>query len=328
MLELHNRPSAEDKEVKNAQRDRLSFYDPAGRGLKVKEESVIPLDAGTFRVDADVANFGDVSLLRVGVGGKAMGTTVLDPDYLAFAIPVSWDGEYFINGEPACRTSIYLAADTSCIHVRGSRRLTLGVTLPRTAFLETVAALRGVEPEVLTAADRLLTHTPAAASELRRRIGGIIEASGANHALTRPPREMAHEVFGLMADAYLAARPGTTPKGQAIRHPDRIVSKAEERFMAVEGMPVSLADLCAATGVSKSTLYIAFHRVCGQSPLEYFHKRRLGRARFSLMGNSPQRGAVKRVALDNGFTELGRFSVEYRRLFGESPSATLNQPPA
>jgi AraC-like DNA-binding protein len=303
--------------------DRLSAYDPAGQGLKVKEESVIPLDAGTFRVDADVANFGDVSLLRVGVGGKAMGTTVLDPDYLAFAIPVSWAGEYFINGELACRTSIYLAADTTCVHVRGGRRLTLGVVLPRTAFIETVAALRGVEPEVLTAADRLLTHTPTAASELRRRIGAVIEASGADHALSRPPQEMAHEVFGLMTDAYLAARPGTTPKGQPIRQPDRIVRKAEERFMAAEGVPVSLADLCAAAGVSKSTLYLAFDRVCGQPPLQYFHKRRLTRARLHLLESPPWRGAVKRVALETGFTELGRFAGEYRRLFGEAPSATL-----
>jgi AraC family ethanolamine operon transcriptional activator len=134
---------------------------------------------------------------------------------------------------------------------------------------------------------------------------------------------MAHDVFGLMADAYLAARPGTTPRRELIRRPDRIVKTAEEHFMASEGRPVSLADPCAVAGVSKSTLYLAFDRVCGQPPLQYFHKRRLAWARLRLMEASPRRGAVKRVALDTGFTELGRFAAEYRRLFGESPSATL-----
>jgi transcriptional regulator GlxA family with amidase domain len=32
---------------------------------------------------------------------------------------------------------------------------------------------------------------------------------------------------------------------------------------------------------------------------------------------------VKRVALDQGFGHLGRFSAHYRELFGESPSATI-----
>jgi AraC-like DNA-binding protein len=34
---------------------------------------------------------------------------------------------------------------------------------------------------------------------------------------------------------------------------------------------------------------------------------------------------VKRAAYDAGFTEMGRFSVEYRRFFGESPSDTLHR---
>lgn len=128
----------------------------------------------------------------------------------------------------------------------------------------------------------------------------------------------------MMMDVFLSADQRKTPTREVIFRPDRIVRLAEEHFMAAEGSPVSLADLCAAAGVSKSTLYAAFHRVCGQSPLSYFHKRRLNRARIQLLESPLQRGAVKRVAIETGFTESGRFASEYRRLFGESPSATLN----
>ena len=101
--------------------------------------------------------------------------------------------------------------------------------------------------------------------------------------------------------------------------------RAEERFFASQGAAVSLADLCAATGVSQSTLYRAFDAVCGEPPLAYFHKRRLTVAGRVLVKSSARHGGVKRAAMAAGLTEFGRFSVEYRRLFGESPSATLNR---
>jgi len=36
---------------------------------------------------------------------------------------------------------------------------------------------------------------------------------------------------------------------------------------------------------------------------------------------------VTQIALAHGFTHMGRFSVEYQRQFGESPSVTLRRRP-
>jgi AraC-like DNA-binding protein len=53
--------------------------------------------------------------------------------------------------------------------------------------------------------------------------------------------------------------------------------------------------------------------------------RRMHLARRALRAADPT--VTTQIATDYGFWELGRFSVGYRSLFGESPSASLRRPP-
>jgi AraC-like DNA-binding protein len=85
--------------------------------------------------------------------------------------------------------------------------------------------------------------------------------------------------------------------------------------------PITLDQLQAAAGVSARTLQEACLAYWGQTPLELVAARRLEAVRSILAG-----GAVSTVtdaAVGSGFSHLGRFSVTYRRAFGESPSETL-----
>ena len=61
-------------------------------------------------------------------------------------------------------------------------------------------------------------------------------------------------------------------------------------------------------------------------PARYLWLRRLHLARRALLLASEGGATVTSVAMAHGFWELGRFSVGYRALFGESPSATLRRP--
>ena len=56
---------------------------------------------------------------------------------------------------------------------------------------------------------------------------------------------------------------------------------------------------------------------------EYARVWGLNAARLDLVADDSPLHTVTEIALDNGFTHLGRFSVNYRELFGESPSETL-----
>jgi AraC-like DNA-binding protein len=49
-------------------------------------------------------------------------------------------------------------------------------------------------------------------------------------------------------------------------------------------------------------------------------------AHRALLRADPATATVTKIATDLGFWELGRFSVEYREMFGVSPSVSLRQP--
>jgi AraC family ethanolamine operon transcriptional activator len=80
------------------------------------------------------------------------------------------------------------------------------------------------------------------------------------------------------------------------------------------------------TQVSERTLEYAFREQVGMPPARYLRLRRLNGARRELRAAAPGTERVRDVAMRWGFWQLGRFAVEYRRLFAERPSDTLGGP--
>jgi AraC-like DNA-binding protein len=62
-------------------------------------------------------------------------------------------------------------------------------------------------------------------------------------------------------------------------------------------------------------------------PIRYLTLRRMHLVRRALLRAESLETSVTRIATDHGFWELGHFSVAYRALFGETPSASLRQSP-
>jgi transcriptional regulator GlxA family with amidase domain len=77
--------------------------------------------------------------------------------------------------------------------------------------------------------------------------------------------------------------------------------------------------------VNPRTLQLAFHAIAGTGPHDFLACRRLNRARRMLLASRSEETNVTAVATAQGFTELGRFAVRYRRMFGESPAESLRR---
>jgi AraC family ethanolamine operon transcriptional activator len=103
---------------------------------------------------------------------------------------------------------------------------------------------------------------------------------------------------------------------------------AEEYLRAHADTPVSVSELCEITGINQRTLFLGFQERYGLSPKAYLKMLRLNAARRELLRSAPGDSgiSVTRLATKWGFFHLGRFSIDYRAMFGESPIETLKRP--
>jgi AraC-like DNA-binding protein len=111
------------------------------------------------------------------------------------------------------------------------------------------------------------------------------------------------------------------------RHHARVMGRVEEALTANPGEPLYMAELSAQVGASYWTLRDCCLEYLGMSPKRYLWLRRMNLARRALRRANAEKTTVTEIASDYGFSELGRFSVAYRSLFGESPATALRRLP-
>ncbi|WP_162530626.1 AraC family transcriptional regulator [Rhodovastum atsumiense] len=104
-----------------------------------------------------------------------------------------------------------------------------------------------------------------------------------------------------------------------------LMDRLEAIILTAAHGTLTATDLAAATGVAGRTLRACCHAFTGMGPTQYVLRRRMALVRHALARADPDRHNVTGMALAHGFSELGRFAVLYKTLFGESPSVTLKR---
>ncbi|KRR18795.1 helix-turn-helix domain-containing protein [Bradyrhizobium retamae] len=104
----------------------------------------------------------------------------------------------------------------------------------------------------------------------------------------------------------------------------RGVRRALDAMRANVGHSWRLTELAAIGGVSGRTLQRQFLSFVGKTPRAALREIGLECARRELLQGTPDI-KIMDVALRSGFPHFGRFSIEYRRRYGETPSQTLKR---
>jgi AraC-like DNA-binding protein len=199
------------------------------------------------------------------------------------------------------------------------------MSMPETALVEDTRALLG--EEIATGTASIVNRPP---EHLLVRLRMLHQAAG-QLARTAPDVLSHPEVSRAIEQELVLAMVGcltSEDDNQVVRdatRPAALMSRFEALLRSKLDGPVYLTEICSELGVVERTLRYHCHDHLGMSPHRYLWLRRMQLAQQALRRADGSRSTVTSIANDYGFGELGRFSVSYRRLFGESPSATLKR---
>ena len=223
-------------------------------------------------------------------------------------------------------TEIIRHSDGDAYHHRSSGSASFGaMSLPVADMVSAGAAIAGLD---LTPPKDALTLTPApsamaklqrphaAAGQLAEDAPDIIANPDAARGLEQA---LIEAMVGCLKNSEVI--PNSSAQGQhaiVMRRFRRVVEENPEQ-------PLYMPEICEAIRVSDRTLRMVCQEHLGMGPKRYLVLRRMHLARRELREAASEATTVTDIATRFGFWQLGRFAVEYRSLFGESPSATLHR---
>lgn len=282
----------------------------------------VQLEPGKMKCRIDFIAAGNTFLYLEDYPLRTHLTGELLHNRFGFAVPVAGPSLKFSGEEmDYCRLASAMTGEEMDVFAPGGLRQFV-VLLDHARLLEW-ADQAALSPEVQRALRRgrstmPLVAKPRAVMALGQRLKHMLHLAAVGE-LTMDPAYFDDWVYE-QALSILDVK--DIPRG---RPPAAVLVRRAVEISEEQSGPVRIAPLCAALRVSPGSLETAFKSVTGVTPHVFFLRRRLNKARNALLREDADQCRVTDIALRLGFSELGRFAVRYRELFGESPSVTLRR---
>ena len=314
--------SRQAKQVFSGILRREAIEDMAGAVRQFFDLEAVQLEPGSFRCQIDFVAAGNAFFYREHYPVRTQLTGELLHNRFGFAVPVQGPGLKFSGEEmDHCRLASAMTGEQMDVFAPGG--LEQFVVLLDHARLLELADQAGLPADLQRAlqpgrATMPLLAKPRAVAAFGRELQRVVR-EGIAGQLQVDADYLEDWVYGqalAILDIKEAAL-GRPPAAVTVRRAIEIVD--------TQGGPVRIAHLCGALRVSPSSLEGAFKTITGVTPHAFFLRRRLSQARSVLLREHPAQRKVTDVAAELGFSELGRFAVRYREMFGETPSETLKR---
>jgi AraC-like DNA-binding protein len=308
----------------------LAFDDPYSYQAAIRAANValVPTARGAFHAELVQADFRCLWIQRFQESAPLVKYVAMNRQRLPILFLSDPLQPSIVHGnlEASSESVVMYGAGVSLHHrsSAGNRYATMSLSPDDLARAAYAFAGRELPPPAETFA---MKPSPHILSRLRRlhAVAGRLAADSPG-ALAHP--EVARALEEALTHTMLRCLTENAPPvtDQSLSRRRSAMARLEELLAMNHDRPVYLSEICVAARASERTIRVWCQEHFGMGPVRYLWLRRMHLARQAMLLASSEGQTVTSIAMAHGFWELGRFSVAYRGLFGETPSATLGKP--
>lgn len=275
------------------------------------------LDSGAPRIGARMLVGSHITVVGFRFGRAYHQRGFAPRDALNFGIPFEGSLDWHRNQVEVPQVLCF-NGDSGFDAVSGAGFTGVTLSVPKNWLHETAAAFGMPVPDQVFDRRAGFAFMP---SEATRKLTGQLRA-----VLTSGPRRFDTDWESDTTLELIAAALGDSKCNDTstLNKRARAIKLALDFTDAHRGEAIRVRDICRETGVPWRTLDRAFRERFGVGPKAYLMRGRLCGARESL-GGGPHDQRIVDVANAWGFWHMGQFARDYKRLFGELPSQTLDR---
>ncbi|WP_346893865.1 helix-turn-helix domain-containing protein [uncultured Roseibium sp.] len=289
--------------------------------------AIVQLDPGHLGLTSVEVRGRDSFIIRSMTGARSIWTTVPEADWVGYIIPITWKGEFILNGMSATPYTVFSLDGAHEFDFVAEHRDAITVGIRKSVLSRTISGLIGRDFS-LDADTHRQQYIPTSYREwllrLFRKPLACASSKGPGATFGRLPRSVELATIEATADWIIETAQLKISETANSRRELKIVRDSIRKIRGADCSLVTVADLCHMSGVGKSRLHQAFSDIYRMSPGAYLHRLRLTSIREKLLSEEAPPRSVKDVAIQHGFLSSGQFARAYRGMFGELPSQTLS----
>lgn len=305
--------------------DREEFRHALLRTFDVSKLTIF--EPGEIRARGNLARLSEISLGFSSCGPR-LGTSFSECDFVRLHFALSGQ-----SATTSAGVTTVTSNQQSCVTSAG-RALTIDhgqncehvfVRFPAEALLRKLTAILGAKPKQPIVFCPVLKMDSSLAQGLRELTFFLVRQLDAPKT-TLPPfaiGELEHSIMSTLLYATEHNYNEVLEKQVADDIP-ALVRRVEDLIEASGMKKINTEELFKETEVSARVIYRTFQRHRGYSPMAFAKMVRLRHANTKLRA-ADNETTVTGVALECGFSSLGHFARQYREIFKEFPSETLDK---